>query len=65
MVKITNDKLEVTKELFLEAYDMYKRSDLTRHDAYDAAVSYFTNEGYKVRHTTFESFKRQVLYKQR
>lgn len=65
MVKITNQGLEVTKELFLSAHEVYRRDGLTIQDAYYAAVSYFEAEGYKIKYSTFESFKKNAYYNQK
>jgi hypothetical protein len=67
MVKIKPGDLEVTKELFLEVHDAYRRADkeMTIEDAYYAAVSYFQEEGYKIKYTTFESFRKNAYYNQK
>lgn len=57
MVKISNQDLEVSRELFFRLYDVYKKDGLSNKDAYNASCDYFDAEGYRVKYTTFESFK--------
>lgn len=57
MVKIKNEDLEVSRDLFERAFDMYKRDGLSNTEAYYAACSYFENEGYRVKYSSPESWK--------
>ena len=57
MVTIDKSGLEVSRELFLSAFEAYKKAGLNNREAFEAAETYFDAEGYKIRHSSFESFR--------
>jgi hypothetical protein len=57
MVKIDKAGLVVTWDLFLSAFEAYKKAGLNNREAFEAAETYFDVEGYKIGYSSFESFR--------